>query len=601
MNMKIIFFILLFAAFAINISAQVHIIPEPKEVTLKEGHFRISPSTVIEHSGLAAEGHAKLLQRFLQEHFDLSLDLQKRDRKARNRIRMKLTDNMTPESYQLITDEKGIIIEGDDTGIFYGLQSLKQIIENSHSLTLPHLVIYDEPRFPHRGMMLDVARYYYPVEVIKSLLDQMAHYKLNVFHWHLTEDYGWRIEIKKYPELTQKGAWRKSTQYRKEPRLHDNVPHGGYYTQDEVREIVMYAAERKITVIPEIEMPGHAMAALAVYPQLSCSGGPFEIPINWGIKDEIFCAGNDEVFRFLEDVLKEVIDLFPSQYIHIGGDEAPKKRWQSCARCQQRIKDENLKNEKELQGYFVKRIADFLNKKGKKIIGWDEILEGGHVPDNAAVMSWRGPKGGISAANKGYNVIMAPNNFYYLDRYQTDDISVEPINIGGFVPLDSTYLFDPCGGIPPDKHKFVIGVQGNIWMEYIHSVEMLEYMMYPRILAVAESGWSPADRKDYPNFIEKMSYHLNWLDQQSIAFRIPEPFIQQVIKTDESHYIIELTPTVRDAVIFYSLDGEEPITRGKVYRETIRFPKDQGFKELKCAVVLPSGRTSMNYTFKIDK
>lgn len=582
------------------VHSQVYILPEPEEISFSDGFFRISPRTVLEFSNNEDSASVEMFNHFLHEFsgFRLQSDVSPA---TTHRIRLQRDNAMEPESYRMNVGRKVITIRGSKAGILYGLQTLQQVIVNHYSLDIPCMTVNDSPRFPYRGMMLDVARYFYPVSDIKVLLDQMARYKLNTFHWHLTEDYGWRVEIKKYPELTRKGAWRKSTQTNKEPRRHNNVPHGGYYTQEEIREVVAYAAERNITVIPEIEMPGHSMAALAVFPHLSCTGGPFEIPVNWGIKEDIFCAGNEEVYTFLENVLNEIIDLFPSEYIHIGGDEAPKKRWKECPRCQRVIQREQLKNENELQGYFVSRIAEFLDKKGKKIIGWDEILEAGEIPGNAVVMSWRGTKGGVEAAKKGYDVIMAPNNLYYLDRYQTADISTEPHSIGGFVPLDSTYLFEPTQNIPDGQHHFVTGVQANLWMEYIHSMDLIEYMLYPRLLAVAEAGWAPGKKKNYSLFLDKMSHHLRWLDQQAILFRIPEPFGYKNVKENDDSFVLDLKPPVVGAQLYYSLDGSAPLTGGQLYETPIEIRRDANIEEIKCAIVLPSGRTSMDYTIQLTR
>jgi hexosaminidase len=343
------------------------------------------------------------------------------------------------------------------------------------------------------------------VAEIKRFIDIMAMHKLNTMQWHLTDDQGWRLEIKKYPKLTEIGAYRKETltgHSRNKPPVYDGTRYGGFYSQDEVRDIVSYAAERFITIIPEIEMPGHALAALAAYPKISCTGGPFDVRTRWGIEENVFCAGKDETFDFLEDVLTEVTDLFPSEYIHIGGDECPRVKWEKCPACQARIKKEGLKDEKELQSYFIRRIEKFLNSKGRSIIGWDEILEGGLPPD-ATVMSWRGIKGGIEAARQGHDVIMTPTNYVYLDYYQTEPEG-QPLAIGGYLPLERVYGYDPVPDeLNSEEQKHILGIQGNIWTEYIAAPEHLEYMAFPRLFAIAETGWTPERLKDFEDFMAR--------------------------------------------------------------------------------------------------
>jgi hexosaminidase len=381
-----------------------------------------------------------------------------------------------------------------------------QAVVEGIKLSVPACEIKDEPRFVYRGMHLDVGRHMFPVASIKRYIDMIALHKMNTFHWHLTEDQGWRIEIKKYPKLTETGAFRKETivgHAGKPPLVYDGIPYGGFYTQDEVREVIAYAASRFITIIPEIEMPGHALAALASYPELSCTGGPFEVGTKWGVEDDVFCAGKEGTLSFLEGVLTEVIDLFPGKYIHIGGDECPKVRWEKCPFCQKRIKDEGLKDEQELQSYFIQRIEKFLISKGRKLIGWDEILEGGLAPE-ATVMSWRGTEGGIAAAKEKHDVIMTPSKYVYLDYYQCEPEG-EPLAIGGYLPLERVYSYDPMPAeLTADEQKYILGVQGNVWTEYIPTPEQLEYMAYPRMFAIAETGWSPEKLKDFDEFLSRL-------------------------------------------------------------------------------------------------
>jgi hexosaminidase len=399
-------------------------------------------------------------------------------------------------------------------GIFYGMQTLRQLlpyqIERSYlsniAWTIPCVEIEDEPRFVHRGLMLDVCRHFMPKEFVMKFIDMLAYHKMNTFHWHLTEDQGWRIEIKKYPKLTEIGAYRNRTlegRYTSpEKRKWDNTRYGGFYTQEDIKEVIAYAQKRFITIIPEIEMPGHAVAALTAYPGLSCTGGPFEVEGLWGIFNDIFCP-KEETFEFLENVLAEVAELFPSEYIHIGGDEAPKTRWKNCAHCQELIRKEGLKDEHELQSYFIKRIEKFVESKGKHIIGWDEILEGGLAP-NATVMSWRGEAGGINAAKQNHDVIMSPNTYVYLDYFQANP-KTQPLAIGGFLPLWKVYSYNPMpASLTPAEAKHVLGVQGNIWTEYIPTTDHVEYMAFPRGAAIAETGWSPDAKKNYADFKERI-------------------------------------------------------------------------------------------------
>ena len=355
-------------------------------------------------------------------------------------------------------------------------------------------------------MHLDVGRHMFPIAYIKRYIDMIALHKMNKFHWHLTEDQGWRIEIKKYPKLTETGAFRKETLIGhggKKPFTYDGKPYGGFYTQDEVKEIVAYAASRFITVIPEIEMPGHAMAALAAYPGLACTEGPFEVQTRWGVFDDVFCAGKEETFKFLEDVLSEVFELFPSGYVHIGGDECPKTRWEKCPLCQKRMKEEGLKDENELQSYFIQRIEKFVLSKGRKIIGWDEILEGGLAPE-ATVMSWRGTTGGVAAAKRKHEVIRAPYPFVYLDYYQCEPEG-EPLAIGGYLPLEKVYSYDLMPEeLTAEEQKYILGIQGNLWSEYLSTPEQMEYMAYPRMFAIAETGWTPGRLKDFEDFLARL-------------------------------------------------------------------------------------------------
>jgi hexosaminidase len=426
------------------------------------------------------------------------------------------------ESYYLVADAGGVQITGrTHAGVFYGIQSLRPLVRahRRSGWMVPAVEIHDSPRFGYRGMHLDVARHFFPVEFVKRYIDLMSRHKLNTFHWHLTEDQGWRIEIKRYPRLTEIGAYRKETMVARNfnPYVGDATPHGGYYTQEQVREVVAYAAERYITVIPEIEMPGHAMAALAAYPELACTPGPFEVATRWGVFNDVFCP-SETTFEFLEGVLTEVMDLFPSQYIHIGGDEVPKVRWRESDVAQAVMRREALANEEELQSWFIRRIETFLKRNGRRLIGWDEILEGGLAPD-ATVMSWRGNAGGIAAARQGHDVIMSPNSHLYFDHFQGPR-ATEPLAIGGNSPLQRVYSFEPVpDSLTAVESRHILGAQANMWTEYMKTESHVEYMMFPRLLALAEVVWSPREARNWESFQWRLPAQLTMLDRLGVNYR----------------------------------------------------------------------------------
>lgn len=465
--------------------------------------------------------------------------------------------------------------------------------DETSAILIPQLEIQDKPRFSYRGSMLDVGRYFFPVDYIKKFIDLIAYYKINTLHMHLTEDGGWRVEIKKYPQLTKIGAWRRSTQdTRIEPS--DKLPNGGYYTQKQLKELVAYAQKKNVTIIPEIDMPGHALATLASYPELSCTGGPFKVLEQWSIQKDVLCAGNEATYKFVEDVLDELMDIFPSPIIHCGGDEAPKDRWNVCPKCQAKIKQENLKDANELQSYFINRIATYLESKGRRLIGWDEILEGGLAP-NAMVMSWRGEEGGIAAAQQKHEVVMSPSTYLYLDYYQGKSEN-EPDNIGGNLTLEKVYSYEPfTNQIPAEYHKYIVGVQGNIWMEYIHSVAKLEYMGFPRLLALAEIGWSEKG-KDYSDFTNRLKSNLQWLDKRDVNFRIPEPCGLKDTKVNGNSVIVNLEPPVKGATIYYTVNGEDPMLNGIPYTSPVEIKLSDAPVTLKCIVRTEKGRVSGTYS-----
>lgn len=488
-----------------SISAQnLSIIPQPQSVEYEKGVFLMGNDTNLDlkEGNLTSENIA-----FLKMVKQLPRANQNG---TKTFLQLRTDSSMTrPESYRLrIGKEELSIVGADPAGVFYGLQTLQQIISQSPD-GLPCLTIEDYPQFSYRGMHLDVARHFFPVDYIKTYIDLIALHKMNRFHWHLTEDQGWRIEIKAYPKLTSVGAYRDETimgwwssRTKRNPSF-DGVPYGGFYTQEEVREIVAYAAERHVTVIPEIEMPGHARAAITAYPELGNFGEQYEVAKTWGVFPQIF-APSETTFTFLETVLNEVMDLFPSTYIHIGGDEAPKLQWEKSEQAQALIKSLNLKDEHELQSYFIQRIEKILNNRGRSLIGWDEILEGGLAP-NATVMSWRGESGGIAAAKAGHPVIMTPTDYVYFDYYQAEPTREEPLAIGGYLPLKKVYNYNPVPKqLSKSEAKYVLGSQGNVWTEYMKTPSQVNYMVLPRMTALSEVVWSDPNKKDYEDFLKRL-------------------------------------------------------------------------------------------------
>ncbi|MDR3189098.1 MAG: beta-N-acetylhexosaminidase [Prevotellaceae bacterium] len=513
------------ALFAANMQAQspstLNLIPLPEKCTVQAGAFTINPQTKIVLSANTAQmQHAVArLNEQLSSAAGFSLAVVERGA-GDNALTCTLNPKLkSDEAYKLSVKKNSVQVEAKTPrGIFYAMQTIRQLlppqIESKQPATgvkwaIPCVEIEDAPRYGYRGLHLDVGRHFMSKNEVMQYIDLLAYHKMNTFHWHLTEDQGWRIEIKKYPKLTEVGGYRnrtlKGAYVAAEKRQWDNTRYGGFYTQEDVKEVLAYAEKRFVTVIPEVELPGHAVAALTAYPQYSCTGGPFEVEGLWGVHNDIFCP-KEETFTFLEDILAEIADLFPSEYIHIGGDEAPKTRWSRCHACQERIKKEGLKDEHELQAYFIKRVEKFLAGKGKKIIGWDEILEGGITP-SATVMYWRawgGDSSIVSAIRRGHNVIMTPNSHAYLDYYQANP-KTEPHAIGGYLPLWRVYSFEPTpASLTPDEATRVLGFQGNVWTEYMPNFERVIYMAYPRAAAIAEIGWISKGKRDYDSFQERL-------------------------------------------------------------------------------------------------
>jgi hexosaminidase len=506
------------------------------------------------------------------------------------------------EGYELTVENHSITLKASTpSGLFYGFQTFRQLCppeleKNEFPITtkIQNCKIVDEPRFKWRGMHLDVGRHLFPLDFIKKYIDYLAMHKMNTFHWHLTEDQGWRIEIKKYPRLTEVGAYRDETligHIGDRPAQYDGKQYGGFYSQDQIKEIVSYAEERFITVVPEIELPGHSVAALASYPYLACNDGDFEVKKLWGISENIYCAGNDTVFTFLEDVLTEVMDLFPSKYIHIGGDEAPKKHWKSCPKCQNRIKLEGLKDEHELQSYFIKQIEKFVNSKGRNIIGWDEILEGGLAP-NAAVMSWRGTKGGIEAAKLKHPVVMTPTTYCYFDYYQGEP-NQEPLAIGGLLPVEKVYEYNPIPKeLNPEEAKYILGVQANVWTEYMPTGDHVEYMLFPRISALSEVAWTSQNNRDYNDFFQRLSNFYFRLDAMGVHYRHPSirGFNKRNVFIGSKEITIQKPRPHLN--VHYTLNGDTPTKNSPIYDRPFTINESV---LLKTAEVLPDGSVGKIY------
>ena len=549
----------------------INIIPQPLEINSSDGYFELN-----EFTGIIYDDDFKVSGDFLKSYLQTGLN---KELNGPHKIQFIQDLNLSPEAYVLNIKKKSIDITAQsDQGAFYAIQSLRQLLpaafENktfSNTTTqIPCVLIKDQPEFSYRGMHLDVGRHLFSVDFIKKYIDALAMLKMNTFHWHLTEDQGWRIEIKKYPKLQEIAAYRQETligHYNDQPHQFDNQKYGGFYTQEEIKDIVQYANSRFITIIPEIELPGHSQAAIAAYPSLGCTNEPVKVATKWGVFEDIYCP-KEETFAFLEDVLDEVLTLFPSRYIHIGGDEAPKTRWKNCDHCNELILREGLKDENELQSYFISRIENYLNSKGRQIIGWDEILEGGLAP-NATVMSWRGVTGAVEAAKQQHHVIMTPTSHCYFDYYQSEN-EQEPLAIGGYLPLEKVYNFNPIPDeLNDDETKFVLGAQGNVWTEYMQTSEQVEYMVFPRILAMSETVWSKKERKNYANFIKRLENFHERLDFLDINYANHLYEIQGELNSNNQGLSYHLKTLTEGKTIRFTLDNSEPLLSSKIYTNSI--------------------------------
>ena len=580
--------------------ANYQIIPLPQEiVTTQVNPFILKSGVKI----LYPEGNEKMQRnaKFLAEYLktatgrDFSIEA---GTEGKNAIVLALGSEVeNPEAYQLKVTDQGVTITAPtEAGVFYGIQTLRKSlpIAQGADVALPAVEIKDAPRFGYRGAHFDVSRHFFTIDEVKTYIDMLTLHNMNRLHWHITDDQGWRLEIKKYPKLTEIGSQRSGTVIGRNSGEYDNTPYGGFYTQEQAKEIVDYAAERYITVIPEIDLPGHMLAALTAYPELGCTGGPYEVWRQWGVADDVLCAGNDQVLKFIEDVYSELIDIFPSEYIHVGGDECPKVRWEKCPKCQARIKalglksDKNHSKEERLQSFVINHIEKFLNDHGRQIIGWDEILEGGLAP-NATVMSWRGESGGIEAAKQKHDVIMTPSKWMYIDHGQ-GAVETEPIAIRFGLPLEKTYSYDPKSPkIPENLRHHVLGAQCNMWTEYAVTPEYTEYLLYPRMLALAELDWTPKEKKDYNSFTRRLDNQLIRLDMHHINYHIPMP---EGPMADRIAYTENTTLTFhnsRNYSMVYTTDGSDPQTNSTKYEKPLYLNKDV---TVKIATMLPSGKLS---------
>lgn len=585
--------------------ANYRVIPLPQEITEGAGApFRLSESTVIcypqgnEKLRTNAEllaGYIGTLTGFTPE---ITSEIPEKDA-------IVLSDTLAgdnEEAYRLTVTDRMINIDGaSPAGNFYGIQTLRKAAPagSEGDILYPAGVVNDQPRFAYRGAHFDTARHYFPVDSVKAFIDMIALHNINKFHWHITDDQGWRLEIKKYPLLTEIGSKRKGTCVGHDFDKSDSIPYGGFYTQQEARDIVKYAADRHITVIPEIDLPGHMLGALSAYPELGCTGGPYEVWQRWGVADDVLCAGNDSTLQFIDDVLAEVCDIFPSEYIHIGGDECPKVRWEKCPKCQARIRELGLRSdskgsaEQKLQSYVMEHASNTLASLGRKMIGWDEILEGGLFP-GASVMSWRGEEAATEAARLGHDAILTPTNYCYFDYSQSQDLESEPLGIGGFLPLEKVYGLEPVSPtLTPEEAKHILGAQANLWTEYIGSLHHAQYMELPRLAAMAEVQWTMPDKKNYEDFTKRLPALIAHYDRLGYNYARHIFDIQGGLESDpENHVIKACLRTIDDAPIHYTLDGTDPDENSPRYTAPVVLDKTMRIK----AVALRPGAPSRIFT-----
>ena len=583
--------------------ANYEVVPIPLEInTTQQASFLLKSGVTVYYpaGNEKMQRNAEFLASYVKAQTGIELQVQAGEGGKGGIVLQLGLANDNPEAYQLKVDANQVVISSpSEAGVFYGIQTLRKAVDvaEGSNVELPAVEIKDQPRFGYRGMMLDVGRHFFSMDEIKTYIDMMALHNINRFHWHLSEDQGWRIEIKKYPKLTEIGSMRKETVIGHNSGKYDGKPYGGFYTQEQAKEIVAYAAERYITVIPEIDLPGHMQAALAAYPELGCTGGPYEVWTQWGVSDNVLCAGNDQTIQFIKDVLAEIVEIFPSEYIHVGGDECPKVKWSTCPKCQARIKALGLKSdnkhtkEERLQSYVIHEAEEFLNSKGRKMIGWDETLEGGLAP-NATVMSWRGEAGGIEAAKQHHDVVMTLNTYLYFDYYQSKDTETEPMAIGGYLPIERVYSYEPMPkSLSPEEQKYIVGVQANLWTEYIPDFKQVQYMVLPRMAALSESQWCAPEKKNYEAFLQRVSRLVNIYAKNgwNYATHIFDVMLDLKPNT-ETGTLDAVARTIDNAPIYYTLDSSEPTTASEKYTDIIKIDKPC---TLRTVAIRPSGSSKI--------
>lgn len=572
------------------------IIPIPVTQELLEGTFTLSNATYLDY-----DDHFETAASFLELYLSTGSRMRLSSRKSKNNYIKFIHDPTIThvEGYSLEVTQKGVVIKAsDDRGAFYAVQTLRQLLDEqfenpnliSTYATIQALKITDQPRFSYRGMHLDVSRHMFPVSFIKKYIDHIAMVKMNSFHWHLTDDQGWRIEIEAYPKLQEIAAYREQTlmgHFNDEPVNYDCIPYGGFYTKDEVREIVAYAQSRHVTIIPEIEMPGHASAAIAAYPELGCTNNDVQVATTWGVFENVFCP-KEETFEFLETVLTEVAALFPGKYIHLGGDEVPKKHWQESVYTQEFLKQNNLKNEDELHTYFINRMSCFANNLGKQVIGWDEVYAKNLEP-NVTISSWRGEETAIAPAQNGYQVIMSPTSHAYFDFYQHDGED-EPLAIGGMLPLEKVYAFQPIPkSLNKQDQKNIIGVQANLWTEYIKTPEQVEYMLFPRILAMSEVAWSQDSLRNYNKFLDRVVQMNRRLKEQGVAYANHLYALKGTMQRSKNGLLFKLKNNAPDTEVRFTINGKTPTIESPLYKTGVPILKNTNLQALVFKDSLPVG------------
>ena len=590
-------------------TASYSVIPQPQHVALnsENGNFMLNGKTVIAYTAgnEQLKNNAGLLKEYLRQLTGHDLKVTETIPESDAIVLLADLQGENEEGYEITINPQLIIINGvTPAGNFYGVQTLRKSIPEAvkSDVAFPAVTISDEPRFSYRGAHFDVSRHFFPADSVKTFIDMLALHNINRFHWHLTDDQGWRIEIKSLPELAEKGSYRSGTVIGHNSGEYDSIPVQGYYTQDQIKDIIDYAAQRYITIIPEIDLPGHMLGALAAYPELGCTGGPYEVWQQWGVSEDVLCAGNDSTYVFIDKVLDEVADLFPGEYVHIGGDECPKSRWEECVVCQAKIKELGLKSdnhsskEQKLQSHVIKHASDFLASKGKKIIGWDEILEGGLAP-GATVMSWRGEEGAVEAAKSGHDAILTPTSHFYFDYFQTLDWDNEPDAFYGYVPIEKVYSYEPIpAALSPEEAKHILGVQANLWTEYIPTFRQAQYMELPRMAALSELQWSSAP-KDYNGFTKRLPQLMNQYDANGYNYSTRVFDLEGSYTTDfDNHKVVAAISTADDAPVHYTLDGSEPSSSSPVYEAPIEIGETATLK----AAAIHNDKPGRIYTQNIN-